>query len=42
VNRIENNRVTSIDLRVLEQLARALEMDPALLLATESGRPRTR
>lgn len=40
VNRIENNRVTSIDLRVLEQLARALEIDPALLLVTAFAKAR--
>jgi transcriptional regulator with XRE-family HTH domain len=32
INRIENQRVTAIDLRVLERIADALEMDAALLL----------
>lgn len=32
VNRIENARVKAIDLEVLEKLAKALEVDPALLI----------
>lgn len=32
VNRIENGRATAIDLDVLDKLALALEVDPALLI----------
>ena len=32
VNRIENAKVTSIDLEVLEKLAKALEVDPGYLI----------
>jgi transcriptional regulator with XRE-family HTH domain len=39
VNRLENQRVTSIDLTVLEKLAKALDVDPAYLLVKE-GRTR--
>jgi transcriptional regulator with XRE-family HTH domain len=35
VNRIENHKVTAIDLGVLEKLGTALGMDPAMLLTTE-------
>jgi transcriptional regulator with XRE-family HTH domain len=35
VNRIENYKVTAIDLGVLEKLGAALGMDPAMLLTTE-------
>jgi transcriptional regulator with XRE-family HTH domain len=41
INRIENAKVTSIDLGVLEKVAAALQVDPALLI--DSGtRGRTR
>lgn len=36
VNRIENHRVTSIDLVVLEKLAKALQVDPAILFVSEA------
>ena len=42
VNRIENHRVTAIDLRVLEKLAAALGIDPALLLKTEPSSRKAR
>ncbi len=32
VNRIENAKVTSIDLEVLEKLAKALDVDPGYLI----------
>ena len=35
VNRIENARVTAIDLRVLEKLATALGLNAALLISHE-------
>jgi transcriptional regulator with XRE-family HTH domain len=39
INRIENARVTSIDLVVLEKLADALDIDAALLLVHRGRRP---
>ena len=38
VNRIENGKVASLDLKVLEKLARALEVDAGYLLITKSGK----
>ena len=37
VNRIERGHPKSIDFDVLEKLARALEVDPALLIVTSTG-----
>lgn len=42
VNRIENQRIYTIDLAVLEKLADALGVDPALLIVRESGKRRAR
>lgn len=39
VNRIENNRVTAIDLAVLSKLANALGVPAALLLTEEPNAP---
>lgn len=42
VNRIENARVTSIDLEVLEKLASALRVEPGFIIVRASGVPSSR
>ena len=42
VNRIENARVTAIDLQVLEKLANAFGVEPGFIIVRSSGEPSVR